>query len=133
MRVMGDRQASVRSSVNMATCSSTDRSRSVELEQFPTGPNRGGSAEQAGTGVRLHLGEMHRRHGVALVRSGVPPHEAQAAFRRAVDKTRRTLTPPRATINGLNLLHFSEMVGGSRTAPIVTPRIVPSFAPKSAR
>jgi hypothetical protein len=37
------------------------------------------------TGVRLHLAEMHRLHGVALVRSGAPPHEAQAAFRRAAD------------------------------------------------
>jgi len=39
----------------------------------------------SGTGVRLHVAELHRLHGVALVRSVAPPHEAQAALRRAVD------------------------------------------------
>ena len=39
----------------------------------------------SGTGVRLHLGELHRLHGVALVQSGAPPHEAQATFQRALD------------------------------------------------
>ena len=42
-------------------------------------------AKVPGTGVRLHLAEMHRLRGVTLVRSGAPPCEAEAAFRHAVD------------------------------------------------
>jgi hypothetical protein len=48
-------------------------------------------------------------------------------------KTRRTLTPARGMINGLNLQHFPGLGRGSRSAPILPPRIMPVFALKSAR
>jgi predicted ATPase len=37
------------------------------------------------TGVCLHLAELYRLHGAALVRSGASPEEAQASFQRAID------------------------------------------------
>jgi predicted ATPase len=43
------------------------------------------SARVSTTGVHLHLAELHRLQGAALVRSGASPAEAQASVQRAIE------------------------------------------------
>jgi hypothetical protein len=76
----------------------------------------------------MHYPETVERHHLDELIKPIPDFPKGLSV-----KTRRTLTPARGMINGLNLQHFPGLGRGSRSAPILPPRIMPVFALKSAR